>query len=119
MADFKYINFRVGDRDVPIIFPDILVHQHMAHIGHKVIDRSLRQPTEIVSAGFISSLCVTGVHGKSESLNDLSSRPGDASMINGYPQFHGMDNIHVMPTILTMIEMRHIEMLMAKIKKGI
>lgn len=83
----KYIILRLNGkipREVPVIFPDLLVHADVA----KAITAMIQADHDtcfnvtgihVVSAGF----CDTGVrcHGKSESLN-ITSREIDDAVIN-------------------------------------
>ncbi len=70
MADWKYIVFRCGDQEMPIIFPGELIHadvaRSMAHVAEGLcIDRDLG-PAELTSAGHISALQVISTMGTSE-----------------------------------------------------
>lgn len=95
MADWKYVMFEGNGRALPILFPNELVHADVAsHMGLMVRKHVIaQQPTDwsskLVSAGFCSSLVVTGVHGKSESLDNLPVRAEDRALINLWPYDHG------------------------------
>lgn len=82
----KYIILRLDGkipREVPVIFPDLLVHADVARTMTAMIkeDSSNTNITDVrvVSAGF----CNTAVecHGKSETLN-IASRDIDNTVIN-------------------------------------
>ena len=79
----KYIIVRQGALELPIVFPDLLVHYDVA--------RDLGYKGKVVAAGF----CEVGAEsdspaadyncfGKSESLNVESRRSVDAAILNKY-----------------------------------
>lgn len=71
-------------RDVPIIFPNALVHSDVAAVIRDII--SLRHAT-LIAAGEIS-LTVESTHGSSETLG-LDARRDDAQTITLYDYAHG------------------------------
>lgn len=85
----KYIMLRVklGDieRDVPIIFPDALVHERVEKIMTQLPELSLAVP---VSAGFVD-VTDAEVFGKSETLK-MSARRQDGRIIRTYDYTHGI-----------------------------
>ncbi len=121
MADWKYIMFEANGAQVPIIFPGHLIHADVAKaIGYAVREHVIRaQPnnwsSKLVSAGFVSGLAATGVHGKSESLDNLASVETDASTINLMPYEAGQPSM--MPNIEQMLLLKLIEHLMDRIKQ--
>ncbi len=81
--DWKYIMYHKNeDHRVPIIFPNFLAHVDVARRVNGLVSEGGRYYTPIISAGFLSGLGVTGVHGLSETLGDLKSNPTDAAIIN-------------------------------------
>lgn len=82
-------------RRVPIIFPDLLVHAHVAEAMEHVVKSTLaakaRVKVKTTSAGecrLNDVLCA----GKSESLNGLQSRGrDDAQLIEMYDYLHGIE----------------------------
>lgn len=82
-------------REVPIIFPDFLVHADVEQAIHRVLRRErpdgrMRELTT-VSAGFCSSLNLkANCHGESESIG-VESRPAeDTRLIQGMDYHHGI-----------------------------
>lgn len=118
MADWKFIVIRVGNegehQDFPIIFPGQLVHKTVARSMQRAVDHDTKMATDVVSAGFITSLGVNHAYGESESL-DIASRPGDASLINCFPYTNGVNGALVMENIILV---KHIELLMKKLGVG-
>lgn len=95
MMSFKYVNInvRLGEFsfDVPIMFPDKLVHADVAAVMVAVVRRSFpgAKSVEVVSAGELGCLEVDGTHGGSSTLH-VGSRPDDERMINSYDYAHGV-----------------------------
>ncbi|EIS9096196.1 hypothetical protein L1O59_005101 [Salmonella enterica] len=86
----KYIMLRTGGklkRDIPVIFPDLLVHKDVADAIKGMGSYSGFDGAYIISAGF----CNVGVEcfGESESCNAVS-RSIDDSVINTYDYTHGL-----------------------------
>ncbi|EAU0298116.1 hypothetical protein A6858_25205 [Salmonella enterica] len=90
----KYIILRLNGkipREVPVIFPDLLVHADVARTMTAMIkeDSSNTHITDVrvVSAGF----CNTAVecHGKSDTL-DITSRDIDDAIINTWDYTFGI-----------------------------
>lgn len=75
----KYIVMRAEVNDemaleLPIIFPDILVHADVAKCVGWMMQEQFKAPVKAISAGFLNSIEFDGIcYGKSESLG-LSSR---------------------------------------------
>ena len=111
---WKYVVIQVGNRAVPIIFPEQLTH---SRVGEKVRDifiedaqsvmrqmgfteeqleknrPALERGTKFLSAGSIGMLEVGMVSGKSASL-EIASREGeDKEMINGYGVHGGLMDV--------------------------
>lgn len=89
----KYICFRkpISDgvfRDIPIIFPECLVHSLMAEA---LLDSEELADAVIISAGFVDIDCER-TYGKSESLN-VESRKSDRLLIDTYQYLHGIVEI--------------------------
>jgi hypothetical protein len=94
VSDFKYVNFRVTlgsvEYDVPVMFPDKLVHLDVATVIMVAMRRTWpRGVIKPVSAGTVALLQVEATTGRSESL-DLDADPADAQMINTYSYCHGV-----------------------------
>lgn len=87
------VTSRIGEREIPVIFPNALVHSQMAEatIAAMKIDDP-RSGYEVVSAGEISSMNINPeCHGKSVSLGNIKSREGvDDSLIRRHDYFHGI-----------------------------
>jgi len=75
-------------REVPIIYPDTLVHEHVALALQLVMSLYGNKPT-VVSAGSIE-LSVGSCDGKSTSLGIKSRKNKDRILINNYPYMHGI-----------------------------
>lgn len=99
MADWKYVMFEANGAAVPIIFPNLVVHAHIAEGVAHAVRRGVIEAkpnawsSKPISAGFLNTMIVTGVHGDSESLRGLKSREEDRSIINCWPYAHGMDTV--------------------------
>lgn len=84
-------------REVPLIFPDALVHADMAQMLTRVLraerpDGRMRQ-VKPVAAGFLTSttLAMSGCNGVSESLGGLKSRgKQDDELLSVYDYLHGI-----------------------------
>ena len=76
-------------REVPVIFPNSLVHKDMADTLIRMCPGF--EGGKAVSGGFLSStgLCQDPVHGESESLK-LKSRPEDTDLILMHDYLHGI-----------------------------
>lgn len=87
--------FGVGDQKVPIMFPECLIHADVARHVQQAIDLYWKDSgrkgsaPKVLSAGFISAMAVTGVHGQSDSMDDLPHNPQDARTINAWPYEYG------------------------------
>ena len=95
MSEWKYVMFEANGKFIPILFPGQLVHEKVARqMGYALREHVITERPDswssLHSAGFVSGLAITGVNGKSESLNNLSSRDADTSIINLMPYSHGV-----------------------------
>lgn len=89
MSGWKYVMLEgVLGMQLPVIFPEILVHADIAKGVFYTTDRSLGLE-RTVSAGFVDGLLAVNTSGKSESLN-LETRAEDASIINTNPYTKGL-----------------------------
>jgi hypothetical protein len=90
----KYVMLRcrIGSitKMVPIIFPNELVHQDVAEAITHLIGMKHGWDAEVVGAGEVGGLDVSACSGGSETLS-VSSRKEDASVINGYDYWHGIE----------------------------
>lgn len=84
----KYVMLETADgQKLPVIFPEAFVHADVADVMGRLIDRQTagrnlgKRRTLASSAGFVGFTSPVTVHGKSESLGDLQSRPLDAARI--------------------------------------
>ncbi len=88
---FNYIVFSVpsGDmrREVPIIYPDFLVHSHVAEALQKVPGM---ENCSVMSAGsiLVDALSCTG---RSNTLDADSRGATDEKLINMFHYFHGLE----------------------------
>jgi hypothetical protein len=93
MAFMKYVMFRVKhgavSRDVPVMFPDILVHQEVARAMMPCMRRHFDNANiSLVSAGDFDQMdCKCS--GESTSLG-LKARPEDGNIILTYAYLHGI-----------------------------
>ena len=100
---YKYIIIRKGNQELPIIFPDSMVHKLVFQAIRAMTRAELRmmapmlseealtkgaKSVEIVSAGSIT-FDVGTVDGFSETLG-VKSRPSDGAMIQRFPYTHGI-----------------------------
>jgi len=90
---FKYIMLEIDDnniqRQIPIIFPDVLVHEDVSKaISSLILGKEYSPKVRTVSAGDIT-ISVSSVSGESYTLK-AKSREEDKVTINGYPYFHGL-----------------------------
>lgn len=91
-ADTKYIIAKVrGDKKVPLVFPDFLVHKEIARVFKQALRRHGFDDVEFVSAGMVDFGIGGGFEcsGLSETLN-LCSNPEDGRVIELYDYLHGM-----------------------------
>lgn len=120
----------MGDREVPIIFPNELVHSYVAGAMQLVVEahdpkKDLRPKqlegflergvAPVVSAGFLEGMATAITMGESESIG-VKSRDEDARIINNYPYEKGMPGIMSEMTE-KLILVRTIELLMTRIKE--
>jgi hypothetical protein len=101
---WKYIIFQAGNREIPVIFPEDLVHSVMADamrfymmkVAHEmangVLSREalakLADELKPVSAGFVT-LDIGSCSEGSETLK-LKARPDDARRLRTHPYTHGI-----------------------------
>lgn len=87
---FNYVVLRIADkgleRDIPIIYPDVLVHADVAAALERVPGLEKAVP---VSAGNLI-LDVVSCSGRSSTLKLESRGDEDKSLINSFPYFHGI-----------------------------
>lgn len=77
----KYVMMlTLAGQRLPILFPEHLVHAHVADDMRRRILRDTKQPAGPVSAGFVSFKEGLSVYGESDTLG-LKSRPIDAAYI--------------------------------------
>ena len=84
----KYIVFQTKDgcQEIPIIFPNTLVHIEVAQALSKIVGTS-----RIVAAGEFSSLDIDATcHGKSTTIGIKSREDDDAQLISNYDYHFGM-----------------------------
>lgn len=81
----KYIMMQSGDRKIPIIFPDMLIHQDV-FLALKQIPQL--ENAEVVSAGGIT-IDVCAVGDDSSSLK-VQSKPEDEDIIEFWDQKRGL-----------------------------
>lgn len=101
---FKYIIVKKGNQELPIIFPDSMVHSLMFKciramtkaeikaVYPMATDKMLKDAAdslEVVSAGSIT-IDVGATTGSSETLGK-HSRPEDAAAIQAFPYTHGLN----------------------------
>ena len=87
---FNYIIFRSPKqhgviREIPIIYPDILVHSDVAEAMLKVPGMEKFKPISAGSCTLMACSCEGG-----SSTLKLKSRKGDHNLINNYPYWHGI-----------------------------
>lgn len=98
MADWKYIMWEANGYKVPVIFPNVLIHADVAqYMGHVIREHVVREQrgnwsSKVESAGFLSGMIVTGVHGESESMGGVKSVESDRTVINTWPYAYGRDD---------------------------
>lgn len=86
----KYIvlrqNFGSFAKEIPVIFPDVLVHSDVAETMKRLPE--LRS-ADVISAGFVSSLdCDVACHGESTTLKLKSRGEQDSKFIKMYDYCH-------------------------------
>lgn len=92
----KYIVFSVEldeghTKEIPIIFPNDLVHEDVAKSFKRVLFRNFEdQEISVISAGFINVGLVLSCHGRSETLGIASRGAADETLINRYDYMHGL-----------------------------
>lgn len=97
---FKYIMLNDGLHDIPIIFPDRLVHESVAS---SLLQHEEHKNLKVVSAGSVDIGLDCSCYGKSETLK-LESRPEDGRVISMYPYMHGIMNIEMSAVIVAAFE---------------
>lgn len=91
MSEFKYIMFKIPgpiERLVPVIFPDLLVHELVGNALKTMKGDQMLAEAEVVSAGSIN-LGPVETFGKSTTLK-VDAKESDAQIIMQYPYWHGM-----------------------------
>jgi hypothetical protein len=90
---FKYIVLEIdrksaGRQRLPLIFPDVLVHDEVAAVI-RVLPLFDANQTRVVSAGLITLEAIY-CGGGSETLRIEESDPDDRLLVNSFPYFHGI-----------------------------
>jgi hypothetical protein len=101
---WKYVIMQVGNSEVPVIFPERMVHLLVVELlqdyfVHEVLQAAsfalseasiekLREAIKPIAAGSLE-MVVTATHGDSETLH-ISSRPEDKARINSHPYDGGI-----------------------------
>jgi hypothetical protein len=83
---FNYIVIDNGRQLLPIIYPDVLVHDEVAAVIRVL--PNFKAGSKVVSAGSID-IDVISCSGESSTLN-LKSSPGDEELIDSFPYMHGL-----------------------------
>ncbi|OCJ46351.1 hypothetical protein [Serratia sp. 14-2641] len=89
----KYIMLRVDKpmaREIPIIFPDNLVHADVANAMRMLVAYPGMANATVVSAGYCNLNLSVECHGKSTTLNVSSRETDDNIVINTYDYTHGL-----------------------------
>jgi hypothetical protein len=88
----KYIMLKLEDqcKNIPVIFPDILVHAHVAAAITRTLEMQGIRGAEVISAGSID-IVANGAGGESETLSIESRGERDVDVINQYPYSHGIE----------------------------
>jgi hypothetical protein len=90
---FKYIILEVDRKEaglqrLPIIYPDILVHAHVAEAIMR-LPNFVQHKATVASAGEIN-LTADYCGGGSETLKIEESDPDDRFLVNSFPYLHGI-----------------------------
>lgn len=90
---YNYVILGLGDREIPIIYPDVLVHKQIAEAIQPLVEQMRGEedvtPVKVVSAGSLQ-LTVNTCEGRSTTLNLESRGDTDEQQINCMPYWHGM-----------------------------
>lgn len=92
---FKYTVIRVGNNELPIIFPDCLIHSLIADSFKRYFNKEADEISgpmrqyRVVSAGSVE-LDPTFCYGKSETLKLESRGVMDTELIEMFPYLHGI-----------------------------
>lgn len=88
----KYIMLKLEDqcKNIPVIFPDILVHAHVAAAITRTLEMQGVRGAKVVSAGKID-ITAHGAGGESETLCIESRGERDTDVVNQYPYMHGIE----------------------------
>lgn len=113
---WKYIMVKVDDRQIPIIFPNELVHADVwKYLRRPFFDQAKLSDPTVVSAGFVEGMAVAIACGESETLK-LKSRDEDTRIINNHPYEKGRET-PLGELTEKMLLVRTIELLMERIKQ--
>lgn len=99
MSDWKYIMWEANGAKIPVIFPNALIHSDVADGMSRVIRQHVIAEgrndwsSKVLSAGFVSGMIVTGVHGESESMGGMKSIEDDRAVINTWPYTQGREDL--------------------------
>ena len=78
-------------KEIPIIFPDELVHEDVANsLHHVLLEHYGQKENSVISAGFISVGLILSCHGRSETLGIESRGIVDETLIRQYDYMHGL-----------------------------
>ncbi|WP_431222233.1 hypothetical protein ACQ86O_17925 [Serratia sp. L9] len=89
----KYIMLRVDKpmaREIPIIFPDNLVHADVVNAMRTLVAYPGMANATVVSAGYCNLNLSAECHGESTTLNVSSRESEDNLVINTYDYTHGL-----------------------------
>ncbi|WP_260524279.1 hypothetical protein [Serratia sp. PL7] len=89
----KYIMLRVNKpmaREIPIIFPDNLVHADVVNAMRMLVAYPGIEDATVVSAGYCNLNLSAECYGKSETLGISSRESDDSIVINTYDYTHGL-----------------------------
>jgi hypothetical protein len=86
----KYIMLKVGEQNVPVIFPDTLVHSTVYGAMLRVLAAQGAWNTKVVAAG-MCNIEMTAAYGESETLSIESRGERDKNIVNQYSRLGGLE----------------------------
>lgn len=94
----KYVimacHFGGTEREMPFIFPDMIVHDHMKTYATHLLNSYKATHIECVSAGFCNFIMdEVNCSGESESIGVKSRGERDNILIQGFNYSHGVDSL--------------------------
>lgn len=89
---WKYIVFGAGLMEIPVIFPDRLVHVDVAKAIVRALPRVRVVACKVVSAGMLEFPSLE-CHGRSETLGIDSRGEEDSRLILMYDYLHGIKGL--------------------------